>query len=113
MYDALATSGGANIKIVIPTKKTATVDSRATGPWCQRNEAIERIGAVGRRQWRKESGAHRQAQAENGMYRYKRIIGDRLRAQHCKAQKKEALIAIHVINRMTSLGMPESVKILA
>jgi hypothetical protein len=113
MYEALAASGAADIRIVIPPKKTATVESRATGPWCQRNEAIERIEAVGRRQWRKESGAHRQAQAENGMYRYKRIIGDRLRAQHCETQKREALIAVHVINRMTALGMPESVKILA
>ena len=113
MYEALAASGAADIRIVIPPKKTATVDSRATGPWCQRNHAIERIGGVGRRQWRKESGAHRQAQAENGMYRYKRIIGDRLRTQHRESQKREALIAVHVINRMTALGMPESVKILA
>ena len=111
MYDALAASAGANIKIVIPPKKTATVDSRATGPWCQRNEAIERIREVGRRQWRKESGAHRQARAENGMYRYKRIIGDHLRTQHRESQKREALIAVHVINRMTALGMPESVKV--
>ncbi len=113
MYDALAASGGASIKIVIPPKKTATVDLRATGARCQRNEAIERTGAVGRRQRRKESGAHRQARAENGMYRYKRIIGDRLRAQHRDAQKTEALIAVHIINRMTALGMPESAKIVA
>jgi hypothetical protein len=66
---------------------------------------------VGRRQWRKESGAHLQAQAENGMYRYKRIIGDGLRARHHEAQKREALIAVNVINRMTALGMPESVKV--
>ena len=44
MYEALVESGAANIRIVIPPKKTATVDSRATGLWCQRNEAIERIG---------------------------------------------------------------------
>jgi hypothetical protein len=113
MYEALAASGAADIRIVIPPKKTPTVDSRATGPWCQRNEAIERIGAVGRRQWRKESGAHRQANAETGMSRYKRIIGDRLRAQHREAQEKEALIAVSIINRMTALGMPESAKIVA
>ena len=89
----------------------AAVDLRATGVWCQRNEAIERIDEVGRRQWRKESGAHQQARAENGMYRYKRIIGDRLQAQHREAQKREALIAVNVINRMTALGMSESVKI--
>jgi len=111
MYEALAASGATDIRIVIPPKKTATVDSRATGPWCQRNEAIERIGEVGRRQWGKESGARRQAQAENGMYRYRRIIGDRLRAQHYDSQQKEALIAVNVINRMTALGMPVSVKV--
>ena len=66
---------------------------------------------LGRRQWRKESGAHQQALAENGMYRYKRIIGDRLRAQHREAQKREALIAVNVINRMSALGMPDSAKI--
>ena len=91
--------------------KTATVDSRAARPWCQRNEAIKRIGEVGRRQWRKESGAHQQARAENGIYRYKRIIADHLRAKHREAQKTEALIAVDVINRMTELGMPESAKI--
>ena len=113
MYEALAVAGVADIKIVIPPEKTATVNSRATGVWCQRNEAIERIGEVGRRQWRKESGAHRQARAENGMYRYKRIIGDRLRGQHRESQKREALIAVNVINRMTTLGMPDSAKLVA
>ena len=81
MYEALAASGVANIKIVVPPMKTAKVDARATGVWCQRNQAIERIGAVGRRQWRKESGAHQQARAENGMYRYKRIIGASVSSQ--------------------------------
>ena len=113
MYEALAAAGDSDIRIVIPPKKTATVDSRAKGSWCQRNDAIERIGKVGRRQWRKESGAHQQAHAENGIYRYKRIIGDRLRAQHRESQKTEALIAVNVINRMTALGMPESAKIVA
>ena len=113
MYEALATAGATNLRVVIPPMKTATVDSRATGVWRQRNQAIERIGEVGRRQWRKESGAHQQAAAENAMYRYKRIIGDRLRAQHPDAQKTEALIAVIILNRMTTLGMPESAKIVA
>ena len=113
MYEALAAAGATDIRIVIPPKKTATVDSRAKRPWCQRNQAIERIDEVGRRQWRKESGVHKQARAENGMYRYKRIIGDRLRAQHHEAQEREALITVNVINRMTALGMPESAKIVA
>ena len=66
---------------------------------------------MGRRQWRKEVGAHQQAWAENGMFRYKRIIGDALRARKTHAQKREAMIAVNVINRMTALGMPQSVAV--
>ena len=61
----------------------------------------------------RDSGAHQQARAENGMYRYKRIIGAHLRAKQLEAQKREALIAVNAINRMTELGMPESVKVVA
>ena len=113
MYEALSKTGAPDIRIVIPPIKTARVDSRATGTWCQRNDAIKRIGKVGRRQWRKDSGAHQQARAENGMFRYKRIIGDHLRARHRDSQETEALIAVNVVNRMTALGMPKSAKIVA
>ncbi len=47
------------------------------------------------------------------MYRYKRIVGDRLQAKRFEAQTREALIAVNVINRVTALGMPESVKVAA
>ena len=74
----------------------------------QRDAAIGRIAEVGRRRWRKESGAHRQARGENAMFRYKRIIGDRLRAKTPAAQAKEARIAVSVLNRMSGLGTPDS-----
>ena len=57
--------------------------------------------------------AHQQARAENGMYRYKRIIGDRLRAKKFEAQKREAIIAVNAINRMTEIGMPKNEAIAA
>ncbi len=79
IYEALAAAGAPGQNIVIPPKRTATVTPRAAGSWHQRNEAIKRIAKVGRRLWRKESRAHQQARGENGMFRYKRIIGDRLR----------------------------------
>ncbi len=34
-------------------------------------------------------------------------------APHERPQKREAAIALNVINRMTKLGMPESVKVAA
>ena len=68
---------------------------------------------MGRRRWRKESGAHLQARAENAMFRYKRLVGDRLRAKTPGAQATEARIAVSVLNRMSGLGMPESEAVVA
>ncbi len=79
----------------------------------RRNAAIRRIAEVGLRQWRKESVAHQQARAENGMFRYKRIIGDGLRARRLEAQRREAMIGVLAINRMTALGVPKSVAVVA
>jgi hypothetical protein len=45
------------------------------------------------------------------MFRYKRLIGDALRARKVAAQKREAMIAVDVSNPMTALGMPESVAV--
>ncbi|MFT5434127.1 MAG: hypothetical protein ACI9OJ_004840, partial [Myxococcota bacterium] len=73
--------------------------------------AIMRIAEVGRRQWRKEAGAQQQARAENGMYRYKRVIGNSLRGRTVATQAVEAKIGVLVINRMTAFGMPNSVAI--
>ncbi len=67
-----------------------------------------RVKEIGRRQWKKESGYHRQARVENVFFRYESIIGDRLRARHPQAQGTEAIIACNVLNRMMGLGRPES-----
>jgi len=80
----------------------------AVGTWQQRESALKRIAEVGRRRWRKESGAHQQARAENGMFRFKQIISSRLRARSLEGQKREAMVGVNILNRMTELGMPES-----
>ena len=66
---------------------------------------------MGRRQWKKESGYHRQGTVENAFFRYKSILGDRLRARHRKAQEAEASIACNILNVITELGRPVSVAI--
>jgi hypothetical protein len=69
------------------------------------------VKEVGRRQWKKESGYHRQGAVENAFFRYKSILGDRLRARTSGAQKAEALMTCNVLNRMFELGRPTSVAI--
>ncbi len=105
VYEALA-AGGAEVKIVIPPRREATASGDDV--LHQRDAAIARIKEVGRRRWRKEAGAHQQARAENAMLRYKRIVGDVLRARTMAAQTTEAMIAVSVLNRMTVLGTPAS-----
>jgi hypothetical protein len=45
------------------------------------------------------------------MQRYKRIFGNTMKARVLPQQKTEAWISASALNRMTSLGMPVSVKI--
>ena len=112
IYAALDRVGAPEIDIAIPPRRTASSSpGPAAGTWQQREEALRRIDDVGRRQWRMESGAHQQARGENGMFRYKRIIGDRLRSRTPEGQRIEAVIGVAVLNRITLLGMPKSVAI--
>ena len=70
-----------------------------------------RVKEIGRRRWEKESGYHQQARVENTFFRYKTIIGHKLRARHLKSQEAEALIACNILNLMTAIGRPESISI--
>ena len=61
-----------------------------------------------RREWQKESGYRQQARVENSFFRYKSVFGGDLKARHSKAQRGEAAIGCHILNRMAELGRPSS-----
>ena len=111
IYAALQETGGTRPHCRDPPPKTASLSKPREELLEQRDAAIARMAEVGRRQWRQEAGAYQQACAENGMYPYKRLIGDAPRSRKPAAQKREAMVAVKVINRMTALGMPESVAV--
>ena len=73
-----------------------------------RNRTVSRIKIVGRRQWKKEAAYHRQARAENTFFRYKQILGSRLRTRDPGNQRIEVRLACKVLNRMLQLGAPKS-----
>ena len=54
-----------------------------------------------RRGWQKACGYHQQARGENGFFRYKRLIGGRLRAIDLAAQMAEVTVACDILNTMT------------
>ena len=69
------------------------------------------IGKHGRIGWQRSSGYNRRSLVETAVYRYKTIIGRRLHARTLPNQQTEAKIGCNVLNRMTRLGMPVSVRI--
>ncbi len=105
IYEAAAARGAT---VVVPPIKTATRTRRRSPPSSARDRTVMWVQNLGRRQWKKESGYHRQARVENAFFRYKSIIGARLRARRPKSQETEALMACNILNRMLTRGRPES-----
>jgi hypothetical protein len=61
--------------------------------------------------WQKRSGYARWAPAETSISRFKRVIGNALRARTEQRRRTEMAIAVHALNRMLELGRPKSVRI--
>ena len=69
------------------------------------------IRELGRREWQKRSGYSKRSMVENTMYRYKTIIGRRMRSRTFAGQRVEVQLASKILNTMTWLGMPDSYRV--
>jgi hypothetical protein len=78
------------------------------GPRPLRDENLRCIRKVGRAAWKRRSGYHRRSLAENAFFRLKGSFGERLSARKFPAQANEMLIRCAALNKLTSLGRPES-----
>src|SRR5271166_3373270 len=94
--------------VVIPPRTTAVPSHTTT---TQRDRHLAEIAEHGRLAWQRSSGYSRRSLVETAMYRYKTIIGRRLHARILPNQRTEAKIACNVVNRMTRLGMPVTVRV--
>jgi hypothetical protein len=97
--------------VIIPPRATAVPSPTAGITPTQRDQHIRMIHDKGRMAWQKAVGYGKRSLGETAMFRYKAIIGRRLRARTLPAQKTEARAACSVLNRMTRLGMPVSQRI--
>jgi hypothetical protein len=96
--------------VIIPPRRTAVPNSATdtTNSPRDRHIHIHMIQEKGRRGWQRAVGYGRRSLVETAMFRYKTLIGPRLRARTLATQQGEARIACSVLNRMTQLGMPIS-----
>ena len=107
VYDQMmAHSPGADV--VIPPAKNAVINSEANA---MRNRNILEIDEQGRMAWQKERKYGQRNYSELGVQRYKRILGRAMHARKMSNQKQEFMIGCGVLNKMTSLGMPDSFQI--
>ena len=77
----------------------------------KRDAVIEEVRQVGRKEWKIQSGYHRRSLAETAMFRVKTLLGSRLTTRTLEHQKVETAIWCQIINKMTTLGMPDTVAI--
>ena len=109
-YDTVAfydTGGTRGATVVVPPTKTARV-SRRRPRSNARDRTVNKVKRIGRRRWKGTSRYHQQARVENAFFRYKSIIGDRLRARTPGGRTVEALLACNILNAMTGIGRPAS-----
>lgn len=76
-----------------------------------RDKVITDIGRGNRRKQRLKAwnNYHRRSNIETMMFRMKTIFGDQMRSKTFENQQTDLLIRCYAMNRITSLGMPQSV----
>src|SRR3712207_5118477 len=85
--------------VVIPPRAGAVPGPTADTAPSQRDGHIRMIQDRGRMGWQKAVGYGRRSLGETAVFRYKAIIGRRLRARTLPGQKTEARVACSVLNR--------------
>ena len=96
------------IKAIIPPN-TGFQEAKKTDP-AQRLGNIHLIEDKGKLSWQNQMDYGRRSRVENTIHRYKAIIGNKLRSKTLESQNTEVQIAVRVLNRMASLGMPKAQK---
>lgn len=96
-------------RAIIPPREGSTV-------WedeylADRNSNVRGVEEVGYKEWKKQVGYHKRSLVETAFFRLKTIFSDKLRGRGEDTQTTEAMIRCAALNRMTSLGMPDSYKV--
>ena len=104
-------------EVIVQCDAMATIpprhDAQRTGPpgrpaFHPRDQILERIEQVGRKQWKHESGYHRRSLAETTMFRFKVTFGGRVRSRNFDNQAVELFLQCAILNRMIQVAKPDS-----
>ena len=98
-----------NAKTIIHPRSNAVLSGN--NKWTQRDRHVHKTRNDGVYTWRRESGYYRQSIVENTFYRYKTIIGRKLRARTEQGREVEAKIGCKILNRFIEFGKPTSERV--
>ena len=76
--------------------------------WTQRDRHVQKILDEGIHKWRRESGYYQQSKVENTFFRYKTILGKKLRARTEESREVETILGCQILNFFLDLGRCES-----
>ena len=94
-------------KHVVHPIKTAVLsgEQRCT----MRDYHVHRIKKDGIFQWRRDSGYYQQSKVENTFYRYKTILGRKLRARNEQNRLVETIVGCNILNKFLENGRYKSI----
>jgi hypothetical protein len=97
-------------KILVPPQKNAKIwkHGNCKSPPHPRDENLRQIRKTSRKRWKEFYGYHIRSLSENVFFRFKTIFGDKLHARKFANQITETKISAVILNKMASLGMPNS-----
>jgi hypothetical protein len=109
-YEAVLACGA--VATIVPRRNARMSEGTDPPPWrLARDATLRTIQVQSRYGWRRSSGCTRQSLAENAMFRFKAVFGGSLWARALDNQRVEAAIKCAVLNQMTALGMPRTLRV--
>ncbi len=100
-----------DIKGIFPPRKDCKLSPQSNTNPTPRDINIAYIKKKNIHAWRNKTGYNKRNLVENTMFRYKKIIGNTLHSKSFEAQQTEVRIAVNILNKINSLGMPISERI--
>ena len=97
--------------VAIPPRASAMPSTADPAQHTARDHHVRLIAEEGRMVWQRLTGYGRRPLAETAVGKYKHLIGPRLRARTFPGRQGEAALAVSVLNRMTRIAKPVSVRV--
>lgn len=106
-----AQTQGEDILQLMNLQQNAVPDQKQRPYMAQRDEDLKVIKEVGKEEWKTLTDYHQRSKAETFMFRYKVIVGGRLRSRRFDHQQTEVKLGAKILNLMLQTAKPQSERV--